>query len=218
MSNFFAGMSGLGDAFSESEAQIELDKAKAIQLQARNFYAKAKPELVAVQITTLDHQFKTLAADVKRAEIQFTAEKEKPWYSDSDYDQSHANAQKAQTHAARMLADMQAFLRYNSDERVRLGEMEKQRLRSIQLSNQVPAEEVKAAQGGLVSFTSYQAAKAGKIIGQATRELAEGVGAGLAGVLKGIPWWVWGIGVGGVGLYFFGPALAGKAIAARRRA
>lgn len=211
----WAGMSGMGDIYSESEVRDQIDKAKAMQKQVLDLYASSKAKLVPLQIAGIERALGLIKNALGRAEGQYTAELEKPWYVDSDYDQAHKNALQAQTYAQKVLGDIPAFLRYNADERAKLADMEKTRKRTLELSEQVPPEELKAAQEGLISYTGY---KTGQVVSKVTEEIAEAAGAARKALFGVIPWWVWPVGIAGVGLWFFGPALAGKALAGRTRA
>jgi len=205
---------GMGDLYSESEARGILDAANAAATSAQAAYNKAYPELVKTQVDTLyKKSLPAMRQALGRAEAQFTAELEKPFYVNSDYDLAVKNARQAETYAKNIIADIAAFLRYNRDERERLKDMEAQR--QLALKQAVSDEEVKAAQGGLVAYAGFKAKEAGEELGETTKQIAEGMMGALTGFLKGIPWWMWVLGLGVAGAYIAGPALATRALARR---
>jgi hypothetical protein len=55
--------------------------------------------------------------------------------------------------------------------------------------------------------TAWIVGKTAEAAGSAASQIASAAGAGLWGFMKKIPWWVYGIGIAGAGIYFFGPAI-----------
>jgi hypothetical protein len=209
-----ARRAGMGDLYSSSQARAELDKAKSAENTFKNLYAAKKSLLTSTQINNADTRATVIRNAVRRAENTYTAEYEKPMWVNSDYDLAVKNARQAVTYADHAIREVNDFLRYNQDEKARLVDMERSRQYALAQQSQVSPEELKAAQGGLLTYAGHKAKEAGKEVGKVTAEIIKesaDVGGAIAkNILGAIPWYVWVIGAAGLGLYFAGPTLIAK--------
>jgi len=84
------------------------------------------------------------------------------------------------------------------------------RIEAVVVAQKANEADRKLAEEGVVAYVTTKIGEgAGNIVGGA----AKGATSLVTGFLKKIPWWVYVLGVGGTGIYFFGPLLMTKLVA-----